>query len=216
MAVSPSHAGESTPDASCARQGLLSVMGSWAAGRGQREGLNPPQVPAFRGETGSDEGTSPCRWFLAAWHHHRWPVKSRDDFPLAMLAKSLQSCPTLRDSLDSSPPGSSVHGILQARMLEGVPFPRPGHLPDPGIEPKSLMSPASAGGFFTTSAPWEDGHVSRTGERRSGGKGALAETCQPWAPPHERITHGALWRARPLHTLSPRPGRPVPSPSLGT
>ena len=57
--------------------------------------------------------------------------------------------------MDCSQPGPSVRGILQARMLEGVPFPRPGHLPDPGIEPKSLMSPALAGGFFTTSATWE-------------------------------------------------------------
>jgi len=35
-------------------------------------------------------------------------------------AKSLQSCPTLCDPIDSSPPGSSVHGILQARTLEWV------------------------------------------------------------------------------------------------
>ena len=33
-------------------------------------------------------------------------------------AKSLQSCPTLCDPIDSSPPGSSVHGIFQARVLE--------------------------------------------------------------------------------------------------
>ena len=32
-------------------------------------------------------------------------------------AKSLQSCPTLCDPMDSSPPGSSVHGFLEARML---------------------------------------------------------------------------------------------------
>ena len=37
----------------------------------------------------------------------------------------------------------------------GLPFPTPGDLPDPGIEPESLVSPAVAGGFFTTSAPWE-------------------------------------------------------------
>ena len=36
-----------------------------------------------------------------------------------------------------------------------LPFPPPGDLPNPGIEPASLVSPASAGGFFTTSAPWE-------------------------------------------------------------
>ena len=35
-------------------------------------------------------------------------------------AKSLRSCPTLRDPIDGSPPGSSVPGILQARILEWV------------------------------------------------------------------------------------------------
>ena len=38
-------------------------------------------------------------------------------------AKSLQSCPTLCDAMDSSPPGSSVYGILQARILEWVAIP---------------------------------------------------------------------------------------------
>ena len=37
-----------------------------------------------------------------------------------MHAKSLQSCQTLCDPMDSNPPGSSVHGILQARVLEWV------------------------------------------------------------------------------------------------
>ena len=37
-----------------------------------------------------------------------------------VLAKSLQSCPTLRDPMDCSPPGSSVHEIFQARILEWV------------------------------------------------------------------------------------------------
>ena len=46
-----------------------------------------------------------------------------------------QSCPTLCDAMDCSPPGSSVHGILQARILEWLPCPPPGDLPDPGIEP---------------------------------------------------------------------------------
>ena len=36
----------------------------------------------------------------------------------AATAKSLQSCPTLRDPMDCSLPGSSVHGIFQARVLE--------------------------------------------------------------------------------------------------
>ena len=38
----------------------------------------------------------------------------------AAAAKSLQSCPTLCDLIDGSPPGSSVPGILQARTLEWV------------------------------------------------------------------------------------------------
>ena len=36
----------------------------------------------------------------------------------AAAAKSLQSCPTLRDPMDCSLPGSSIHGIFQARVLE--------------------------------------------------------------------------------------------------
>ena len=38
----------------------------------------------------------------------------------AIAAKSLQSCPTLCDPVDSSPPGSAVPGILQARTLEWI------------------------------------------------------------------------------------------------
>ena len=38
----------------------------------------------------------------------------------AAAAKSLQFCPTLCDPIDGSPPGSSIHGILQARIMEWV------------------------------------------------------------------------------------------------
>ena len=62
-----------------------------------------------------------------------------------------QSCPTLCDPMDCNPPGSSVHWILQARILDWIAFPTPGDLPDPEIEP--AMSPALAGGFFTTEPP---------------------------------------------------------------
>ena len=46
-------------------------------------------------------------------------------------------------------PGSSVLGIILARIWSGLPFPSPESLPDPRIEPTSLASPALAGGFFT-------------------------------------------------------------------
>ena len=68
-----------------------------------------------------------------------------------------QSCLSLCDPRDCSPPGSSVRWILQARILEWVacPSPPPGDLPNPGIELTSLMSPALVGWFSTTSAAWE-------------------------------------------------------------
>ena len=61
-----------------------------------------------------------------------------------------QSRLTLCDRMDYSLPGSSVHGILQARILEGLPFPSPGDLPGPGIGP---VSPALTGRFFTAEPP---------------------------------------------------------------
>ena len=60
-----------------------------------------------------------------------------------------------------SPPGPSVRGILQARILEWVATPSSGDLHDPGIKPISLTSPASAGRFFTTSATWATPDMTR-------------------------------------------------------
>ena len=57
---------------------------------------------------------------------------------VCVRAKSLQSCPTLWDPTDRRPPGSSVHGVLQARALEWVARPPPGDLPGPGITLASL------------------------------------------------------------------------------
>ena len=64
-----------------------------------------------------------------------------------VVCLTAQSCPALCNPVDCSPPGSSVHGILQARILDWVVIASSGDLPDPGIEPLSL---ALAGGFFTT------------------------------------------------------------------
>ena len=60
-----------------------------------------------------------------------------------------QLCLTLRDPIDCRPPGSSVHGILPARILEWVAIPFSGGSSWPRIEPVSLISPALAGKFFT-------------------------------------------------------------------
>ena len=70
----------------------------------------------------------------------------------------VKSCLTLCDPMDCSPPGSSAHGIFQARILEWIAlsFSRgEGDLSDPGVEP---MSPALAG-FFPTVPPGRPCHT---------------------------------------------------------
>ena len=52
--------------------------------------------------------------------------------------------------MDYSPPGSSVHGISQAKILEWFAISFSGDLPDPGLEPVSLTLP---GGFVITELP---------------------------------------------------------------
>ena len=69
-------------------------------------------------------------------------------------AKLLQSCLTLCDPMDHSPPDLSM-GFSRQKYWSGLPFSPPEDLPNPGIRPASLKSPALAGRFFTTSATWE-------------------------------------------------------------
>ena len=70
-------------------------------------------------------------------------------------AKLLQSCLTLCYPMDCSLPGSSVHWILQARILQWVAMPSFRDLPYPGMEPMFPVSPTLAGRFFTTNTTWE-------------------------------------------------------------
>ena len=58
--------------------------------------------------------------------------------------------------MDCSPPGSSVYGIFQARILSGLAFPSPGDLSNLGMEPMApATAPALEGRFFTTEPPAE-------------------------------------------------------------
>ena len=72
----------------------------------------------------------------------------------------IQLCLTLHDPMDCSLPGSSVHGIFQARTLEWVAFPLSGDLPDLGLELESPVGPTLAGGVFypraTLGTPYVD------------------------------------------------------------
>ena len=107
----------------------------------------------------------------------------------------------------------------------GSPCPPPGHLPDPGIEPTSLISPVLAGGFFTTSATYlNTNHCFSTIQFSS-----VAQSCptlcnpmnrsMPGLPVHHHLpeftqTHvhrvgDAIQPSHPL--LSPSP--PAPNPS---
>ena len=74
-------------------------------------------------------------------------------------AKLLQLCLTLCFPMDCSPPGSSGYGILQARILNGLPFLPAGDLPGPALEAASLRSSALAGRFFNTYATREDHYL---------------------------------------------------------
>ena len=66
-------------------------------------------------------------------------------FSQQLLCVCAHSCPTLCNPLGYNTPGSSVHGIFQARILKWVDI---RDLPNPAMEPKSLGSPALAGRFF--------------------------------------------------------------------
>ena len=61
-----------------------------------------------------------------------------------------KSCSTLCDPMDYGPPGSSIHGMFQARILEWFAISSPGYLLDLRI---GLMSPTLAGRFFATEPP---------------------------------------------------------------
>ena len=65
-----------------------------------------------------------------------------------------QSCPTLYDPMDCSLPGSSAHGILQARILECVAMPFSRDLPNPGIKPRSPTLQADSLPFESPGKPF--------------------------------------------------------------
>ena len=63
---------------------------------------------------------------------------------MCMCAQSLQLYPTLCDPVDFILLSSSVHGILRQEYWNGLPYPTPGDLPDPGMKPLSLALQADS------------------------------------------------------------------------
>ena len=99
-------------------------------------------------------------------------------------------------------------GFSRQEYWSGLPFPSPGDLPDPGIEP---ASPALAGGFFTTEPPWkplrEMGVVLNDPRNARPSLGAAPSVLVQQAGPGENWTQSP---ALPLQFLI---SHPPPSPS---
>ena len=90
-----------------------------------------------------------------------------------MHSKSLQSRPTFWDPRTVAHQVPRSMGFSRQEYWNGLPCPLPGGPPDPGNGSASLVSPALAGGFFTTSTTWEMLHGS-----------ILPETPLPSRLPH--------------------------------
>ena len=96
----------------------------------------------------------PCKKFRAKSSMIPWALPSGLCVCVCVCARAhtrvhAQSCPTLCDPMDCNPPGFSVK-FSRWEYWSGLPFPNVGDLPNPRIEPVSLVSPVLAGGFFTT------------------------------------------------------------------
>ena len=113
-----------------------------------------------------------------------------------------QLCPTLCNPMDCSPPGFSVYGIFQARILEWVAISSFRGSSNPGIEPASLATPALAGVLFTTAPP---------GKPVVQVKATVAQSCPALCDPMDCTVHGLLqarileWVAGPFSRGSSQP-----------
>ena len=106
-----------------------------------------------------------------------------------MCAESVQSCLTLGNTMDCSLPGSSVHGMLKARILDWVAISSSRRPTQPREQTLSFMSPALTDRYFTTSA-------TRKLKSYSPRKGII-ETLKWMLTVSCRLTHG--FQTEPLH-----------------
>ena len=108
--------------------------------------LIPPHLEKTSGERGEEKGDLSSK-----------EIKLMKSQAMDTLLSRLVECNSLQPHGLCSLPGSSAHGMEFSRQEYwcGVPFPIPTDLPDPGIEPESLMPPTLVGRFFTTGVTCE-------------------------------------------------------------
>ena len=99
-----------------------------------------------------------CVFFFFLRRERRWFADIAVKVSMCMYAKSLQSWLTLCNPMDCSPPGSSVYGILQARIVEWIDMPSSRGSSQPRDQTHVFMSLPLTGGFFTTTTIWEAEH----------------------------------------------------------
>ena len=95
-------------------------------------------------ETGTDSQTQRTDlWLPRGWGRLGLGVWDQQ-MQTIICVSCTQSCLTVCNPMNCSLPGSSVHSILQQECWRGLPFPSPGDLPDPGIEPGSPVFQADS------------------------------------------------------------------------
>ena len=100
---------------------------------------------------------------------------------LHLCAKSIQLCPTLCDPVDHSPPGSSVHGILQARILEWVAMPSSVESSQP--RGQMSMSPDWQATSLPLVPPEKPIYIMRV-VNKSESRSVMSNSLQPHATPY--------------------------------
>ena len=125
--------------------------GTW---RTQRvpAGSDPASKLQFCSTKGNDIPSWPNQGSVRHGSPSPWPSHWRDPWPLCACVWA-QLCPTLCESMDCGPPGSSVHGIFRQEYWSGCHFLLQENLPDPGNEPASSASPALQADSLPTEQP---------------------------------------------------------------
>ena len=110
---------------------------------------------------------------LQSWQNLT-PEMSLEEYPEQDDMRA-QSNLTLCDPVDCTRQAPLSMEFSRQEYWSGLPFPTPADLPDPGIEPISLASPALVGGFFTTELPGQDDKMQLITQEASGTGSHISE-----------------------------------------